>query len=125
MDPGLREEIIRVLDVVDAAEVLTSDTHIVNTVDAENQVGEGIPTDELLAVVHSLVTEAVDDLEPVEAGMATERTEVTVFGNDRTETLASHTNAMIPLATGLAIAFLFAVLSISILIFVVAESGLV
>lgn len=123
MDPGLRERIIGAVDFVDTAEVMTSDTHIVNRVDAENQVGDGIPESELLAVVRSLVDEAVADLEPVEAGMATEQAEVTVFGNDRTETLASHANAMIPMATGLAVAFLFSVLSVSALIFLLAESG--
>jgi len=123
MVAGLRERIVEALDDVDTAEVMTSDTHIVNTVDAENQVGDGLPEDELLAIVRSLVAEAVDDLEPVEAGMATERAEVTVFGNDRTETMASHANAMIPMATGLAFAFLFAVLSASALLFVLVQNA--
>jgi len=122
MDPGLRERILGALDGVDRAEVMTSDTHIVNTVDAENQIGSGIPEGELVGLIQSLVARAVDDLEAVEAGMATERAEVTVFGNDRTETLASTANAMVPMATGLAAAFLLAVLSVSALLFVVAEN---
>ena len=109
-------------DRVDTAEVMTSDTHVVNTVDAENQVGAEIPHDALIDLVQSLIAEAIDDLEPVEAGMATERTEVNVFGNDRTETLASHANAMVPMATGLAAAFVVGVLAVSILIFLVAEN---
>jgi putative membrane protein len=122
MEPGLRERILDSLDGVDAAEVMTSDTHVVNTVDAENQVGEAIPDDALVDRVRSLAAAAVDDLEPVEAGMASEKTEVTVFGNDRTETLASHANAMVPMATGLAAAFVLAVLSVSVLLFLIAEN---
>ncbi|MEF8813668.1 MAG: DUF2070 family protein [Halovenus sp.] len=122
MKAGLRERIVSALDGVDTTEVMTSDTHIVNTVDAENQVGDELPEDELFALVRSLVGEAVEDLEPVEAGMATERAEVTVFGNDRTETMASHANAMIPMATGLAFAFLFAVLSASALLFLLVQN---
>ena len=122
MEPGLREQLIGSLDGVDTAEVMTSDTHVVNTVDAENQVGADLPEDELIDLVQSLVDSAIDDLEPVEAGMATERTEVTVFGNDRTETLASHANAMVPMATGLAAASVVGVLAISILIFLIAEN---
>jgi len=123
MEVGLRERVIDALDSVDTAEVMTSDTHIVNTVDAENQVGDRVPEEELIEVVRSLVGEAVDDLEPVEAGMVTERAEVTVFGNDRTETLASHANAMVPMATGLAFVFLFAVLSASALLFVLVQNA--
>ncbi|PSQ49762.1 DUF2070 domain-containing protein [Halobacteriales archaeon SW_7_65_23] len=122
MEPGLREQLLGSLDGVDTAEVMTSDTHVVNTVDAENQVGADLPEDELIDLVQSLVDSAIDDLEPVEAGMATERTEVTVFGNDRTETLASHANAMVPMATGLAAASVVGVLAISILIFLIAEN---
>jgi len=122
MEPGLRERILDSLEGVDAAEVMTSDTHVVNTVDAENQVGEAIPDDALVGRVGSLVAAAIDDLEPVEAGMATEKTEVTIFGNDRTETLASHANAMVPMATGLAAVFVLAVLSVSMLVFLIAEN---
>jgi putative membrane protein len=122
MEPGLRDRLVDAIDDVDVAEVMTSDTHIVNTVEAENQVGENVPEDELLSIVQSLVAEAIEDIEPVEAGMTTERTEVTVFGNDRTETLASHANAMIPMATGLAIAFVFSLISVSTLLFVIANA---
>jgi putative membrane protein len=122
MEPGLREHMLDSLGRVDTAEVMTSDNHAVNTVDAENQVGAEIPDDALVDLVESLVAAAIDDLEPVEAGMATERTEVTVFGNDRTETLASHANAMVPMATGLAAAFIVGVISVSVLIFFVAEN---
>jgi putative membrane protein len=42
---------------------------------------------------------------------------VTVFGNDRTETLASHANAMISMGGALAAAFILAVTAVSALVF--------
>jgi putative membrane protein len=100
---------------------MTSDTHVVNTVEAENQVGDKIPDEELVAVVADLVERARADLEPVEAGMESERVEVTVFGNDRTETLASHANAMVSMGGALAGVFVLAVLSVSILVFLLVH----
>jgi len=122
MEPGLRERLVESVDRVDTVEVMTSDTHVVNTVDAENQVGKEISGDALLGLVHSLVAEAIEDLEPVEAGMASETAEVIVFGNDRTETLASHANAMVTMGTALAVVFVLAVLSVSVLVFLLAAN---
>jgi putative membrane protein len=120
MEPWLRDRTVdELLDTVDAAEVMTTDTHIVNTVEADNQVGAEIDHSEFIDAVSDLVTEARDDLDPVEAGMATERAEVTVFGNDRTETLASHANAVVSLGGAFALAVSFAVIAISVLLFFV------
>ena len=120
MEPGLRERILDAVSGVDAVEVMTSDTHIVNTMEAENQVGQAIPETDVIEQITALVEDAIADLEPVEAGMASERTEVTVFGNDRTETLASTANAMVSLGGALAAAFVLAVMAVSVLIFLVA-----
>jgi putative membrane protein len=117
MEPGLRATILDRLDQVDRAEVVTSDTHVVNTVDAVNQVGEAIPHVDLVGTIGDLVDEAIRDLEPVEAGMATERTTVTVFGNDRTETLASHANALVSMGWAVAGAITFALFAISLFVF--------
>ena len=120
MEPGLRRAILAAVEGVDSIEVMTSDTHIVNTVEAENQVGQAIPDGAVIERIERLVAAAIDDLEPVEAGMASERAEVTVFGNDRTETLASTANAMVSLGGGLAAAFIMAVMLVSVIIFLVA-----
>ncbi|MFB6269631.1 MAG: DUF2070 family protein [Halobacterium sp.] len=117
MEPGLREEILDAVDGVDHAEVMTTDTHIVNTVESTNQVGGAIDWDELCDLVSDLADEATDDLEPVEAGMASERAEVTVFGNDRTETLASHANAVIAMGGAVAVLAVLATVAISVLVF--------
>jgi putative membrane protein len=121
MEPGLRGRLVDALtESVDAAEVMTTDTHIVNTVRADNQVGAAIDHEELEAVVVDLVDRAVGDLEPVVAGMASEQARVTVFGNDRTETLASHANAMISMGGALAAAFVIGVTAVSVLVFFLA-----
>ena len=117
MEPGLREEVVERLAMVDTAEVLTTDTHVVNTLESTNQVGSAIDHDELAARIETLVGRALDDCEPVEAGMATERARVTVFGNDRTETLASHANAMVTMGGALAAALVLALMAVSVLLF--------
>jgi putative membrane protein len=121
MEPGLRDRIVAGIDGIDLVEVMTSDTHIVNTVEAENQVGQAIPAADLVAIVHDLVDRAAADLEPVEAGMASERAEVTVFGNDRTETLASHANAMVSMGFAMAGVFILALVSVSVLLFLLVN----
>lgn len=120
MEPWLRDRAVdELLETVDAAEVMTTDTHIVNTVEADNQIGAEIDHSEFIDTVADLVEQARADLEPVEAGMATERAEVTVFGNDRTETLASHANAVVSLGGAYALAVSLAVIAISVLLFFV------
>ncbi|MFW5963580.1 MAG: DUF2070 family protein [Natronomonas sp.] len=119
MEPGLREELLAAVDA-DTAEVMTTDTHIVNTMEADNRVGDAIDADELVALVKDLVSAAVADCEPVEAGMAVEHAEVTVFGNDRTETLASTANAMIQMGGALLLAVLGGSMAVSLLVFLLA-----
>jgi putative membrane protein len=120
MEPGLRDRIVAELDAVDHAEVMTTDNHVVNRVKSQNQVGAAIDQDDLVECVRALTDEAIEDLEPVEVGMATERAHVTVFGSDRTETLASHANAMLSMGGALAGAVILAALAVSLLIFFLA-----
>ena len=117
MEPGLREQIVEGVGPADEVEVMTTDTHIVNTVKSSNQVGSAIDHDELLDRIADLVDRASEDLEPVQAGMASETAEVTVFGNDRTETLASQANAVISMGGGLAAAVIIATAAVTLLIF--------
>jgi putative membrane protein len=122
MVPGLRGRVVDALtdhDRIDVAEIMTTDTHIVNSVEADNQVGAAIDHDEFVAVIERLLATALDDLEPVSAGMATERAEVTVFGNDRTETLASHANALVSMGGALAAVIILVAMAVSLLIFFV------
>ena len=116
MEPGLRDAILDAIPIA-AAEVMTTDTHVVNTMEAENQVGAALDQDELIELIRELTEEAIADVEPVEVGMATEHAEVTVFGNDRTETLASHANATVQMGAALAVAVVFVSVSVSSLLF--------
>jgi putative membrane protein len=118
MEPGLRETIVAGIDGVDEVEVMTTDTHIVNIVQSSNQVGGAIDHGELVSRVADLVDRAAADREPVEAGMASETAAVTVFGNDRTETLASQANAVISMGAGLAAAVVVGTAAVTLLIFV-------
>jgi putative membrane protein len=122
MEPGLRERIVDAVNAVEEIEVMTTDTHVVNTVESVNQVGEAIDSGELIDRITRLIDRARADYEPVAAGMATEHAEVTVFGNDRTETLASHANAAISMGAALAGAVILAVMAVSALIFFLAAS---
>ena len=120
MVPGLRERVVESVtahDAIDVAEVMTTDTHIVNTVEADNQVGAAVDHGAFVALIERLTGAAVADLEPVEAGMATERATVTVFGNDRTETLASHANAVVSMGGALAVAVTLLAMGASLLVF--------
>ncbi|WP_458206885.1 DUF2070 family protein [Haladaptatus sp. NG-SE-30] len=119
MEPGLRDRIVAAVEA-DEVEVMTTDTHVVNMIESSNQVGGALDHDELIALVDGLVEDAVADLEPIEGGMESEYAEVTVFGNDRTETLASHANAVIAMGGALAGAVILAVMAISVLIFFLA-----
>jgi putative membrane protein len=119
MDCGLRDAIIGAIDA-DEVEVMTTDTHVVNTVSAANQVGGAIESDRLVDLVAELVDEAEADLEPVEAGLAIERADVTVFGTDRTEALAATANAMVQIGGALLLIVVAAALAVSVLIFLVA-----
>ena len=119
MNPGVREELLSVVDA-DETEVMTTDTHVVNTMEATNQVGDEIEVEELTAVVEALVAEAEADLEPAEVGMAVEHAEVTVFGNDRTETLASTANAMIQMGGVLLLVVIGGAMAASLLILLLA-----
>jgi putative membrane protein len=118
MEPGLRDRIVESIEGVDEVEIMTTDTHLVNTVSSTNQVGGAIDEERLISLVDETVTEAIEDLEPVEAGMAAERAEVTVFGNDRTETLASQANAVISMGGALAAAVIIATMAVSLLVFI-------
>jgi putative membrane protein len=116
---GLREKIIEKLPV-DEAEVMTTDTHVVNTLSGANYVGQKLDCDLLINTIAKLVDKAIADLEPVEAGMEIEIAEdVRVFGSHKIAKLASTANAMVAMSGAFAAAVIIAALSLTILIFVI------
>jgi putative membrane protein len=123
MIPGLRADLleaVRDATDIDHVEVMTTDNHVVNRTEADNRVGERVDETELARIVRSIATDAHDDLEPVAVGGGTERATVTVFGNDRTETLATQANAALSLGAALAAAVTLFAMAVSVLLFFLA-----
>jgi putative membrane protein len=103
---GLRAPMLEALrDVVDDAEVMTTDNHVVHEVDGGlNPVGERYPADRLRDDVVATVREALGNLEPVEVRVAVaEVPGVSVLGPDWTarlltslgDTLSMFSNALL------------------------------
>ena len=93
MELGYRETIfnaVKDLDI-DAIEVMTTDTHTVNTLSAGyNPVGT-VEKEKIIEYVRISINEAINDLEPVEAGTSTERiVGLKTFGpNNSTELIST------------------------------------
>ena len=118
---GLRERIIKKLPV-DEAEVMTTDTHVVNTISGANYVGQHMDCDLLVDTISMLVDNAIKDLEPVKAGMESELAlDVNVFGSHKIAKLASTANAMVAMAGAFAGAVIIAALSLTVLIIVLFQ----
>ena len=123
MVPGLRGTLlaaVREATGIDHVEVMTTDNHVVNRTRADNRVGAEIAAEALTERVRSLAVAAQEDLEPVAVGGGTEHTTVTVFGNDRTETLATQANAAVSLGAALAAAVTLFAMAVSVLLFFLA-----
>ena len=97
MAPGVRERLLEVvLGYVDEAEIMTTDTHTVNTISGKNPVGYVVPVDAIAPYIEQAVREAVADIAPARVGAATASCEgVVVFGSQRVSQLASTVNAML------------------------------
>ncbi|UCE73095.1 MAG: DUF2070 family protein [Methanomassiliicoccales archaeon] len=110
---GLREKIIaEISDVVDCAEVLTTDNHAVNaTIGGFNPVGLRMDKDIIIKDVRKLVGIAVGDLEEVEVGMTTGYVKnISVFGHENVARLSSVVNstmAIMKVATFISLLFAF------------------
>ncbi len=93
MELGFRETIFNAVEdmEIDAIEVMTTDTHTVNTLSAGyNPVGT-VEKEKIIDYVKLSITEAIKDLEPVEAGTNTERIlNLKTFGpNNSTELIST------------------------------------
>jgi len=103
---GLREKILQGLHgLVDDAEVMTTDNHVVHEVDGSiNAVGEKYPLDRLVADVRTTVTAALAEMRPAEVGAGgIDLPGVPVLGPDATarlltslgDTFSMFTNAFV------------------------------
>lgn len=75
----LRDEVLKL--GVDEAEILSTDTHVVNALSGMNPVGLNVSADEMMPYIADSVKKAIADLDYAEVGSATEICkDVNVFG---------------------------------------------
>lgn len=120
---GLRAAILeRLKDLVDAAEVMTTDNHVVHEVDGGvNPVGERIPLARLSGDIRRAVETALGNLTPVGVGGATkELPEILVLGPGWTGRLLTSLGDTLSMFANLSLAtFLFLIASSTVLLAVV------
>jgi len=97
MAPGVRERIRdEVLVMVDEAEVMTTDTHVVNTISGKNPVGMRISPEDLISHVLEGVEKALEDCSDAQAaGSSATCSGVVIFGSDSIAQLASIVNTIL------------------------------
>jgi putative membrane protein len=108
MAEGVRDTLLAgILTITDHAEVMTTDSHVVNTITGKNPVGMQVPVAEFLPFVMKAVREAADDITPTESAASTAQCEhIVVFGSNRISQLASTVNAMLVFVAPLSLAML-------------------
>ncbi len=122
MELGYRETIfnaVKDLDI-DEIEVMTTDTHTVNTLSAGyNPVGT-VEKEKIIEFVKISINEAIKDLEPVEAGTNTERIlNLKTFGPNNSTELISTISSIVAVSKIIApLTFIVAIIFVIIWIFV-------
>jgi putative membrane protein len=116
MAEGVRETLLAsILTLTDNAEVMTTDSHVVNTITGKNPVGMQVPVSEFLPFVMKAVRTAVDDVASAESAASTAQCDhIVVFGSNRISQLASTVNAMLVFVAPLSLAMLLLAFLLSI-----------
>jgi putative membrane protein len=118
---GVRE-VLRdhILTLVDEAEIMTTDSHVVNTISGKNPVGFNVPPDQIIPYIDRSIRDALADLSPAESAGDTALCErVIVFGSQRVAQVASTINAMVLFIPPLSIAMLLLAFLLSIVIYLI------
>ena len=109
------------LELVDDAEIMTTDTHVVNTITGNNPVGLEVPPTKIVPYIRKAVEDARADLAPGEAGGATACCRgITVFGSHRIAQIAAAITSILTFLAPLGIALIFFTLLLSFLTWVLA-----
>ncbi len=118
---GVREVIRdRFIGVVDEIEVMTTDSHVVNTISGTNPVGLRIPVESLVPLVENALNDALDDITEADvAGSTVECEKIVIFGSQRIAQLASAINAMLSLIGPVSIALLLLAFLLSLIAYLV------
>ncbi|MDD1695291.1 MAG: DUF2070 family protein [Methanoregula sp.] len=121
MAQGVREILLeQILKIVDNAEVMTTDSHVVNTISGKNPVGMVVPASEFVPLVMQALQAAIDNLSPSEVAGSTAQCEhVVVFGSNRISELASTVNAMLVFVAPLSLAMLLLAFLLSLIAYIV------
>jgi putative membrane protein len=122
MVAGLREKILtKVGDILDDAEILTTDNHSVNnTMGGFNPVGEKMNHERIVEISEDLTQKAIDDLEDVDVGIKTGLIhDFNVFGPQSTARLASVVNSTMHTLRWNALTNLTMAITLSVLVFLV------
>jgi putative membrane protein len=121
MAQGVRDVLLeQILTIVDHAEVMTTDSHVVNTITGNNPVGMHVPAPEFLPFVMQALQTAIDNLAPSEVAGSTAYCEhVVVFGSNRISELASTVNAMLVFVAPLSLAMLLLAFLLSLIAYIV------
>jgi len=118
---GTRETLLgEILRVVDNAEIMTTDSHVVNTITGKNPVGMNVPASEITPYVIRALNDALENLTPAEAAASTAQCDrVVVFGSNTISELASTVNAMLIFVAPLSLAMLLLAFLLSIIAYIV------
>ncbi|TAJ44637.1 DUF2070 family protein [Methanofollis fontis] len=121
MDRALRPAIIEALNgLVDECEVMTSDSHVVNTISGKNPVGLKVPPEKIVPHAVEAVKAAIADLAPAEAASATACCRnIMVFGSNRISELASTVNAMLVFIPVISLGILLLAMFLSVVAYLV------
>jgi len=119
MESGVRDALRNfLLQSVDDAEVMTTDSHVVNTISGKNPVGLHVPVSDILPCVNEALCKAMADMAPAEAAGSTAWCEgVIVFGSHRITQMASTVNTVLLFIPVLSAGMLFLVFLLSILVY--------
>lgn len=105
---------------VSEAEIMTTDSHVVNTISGRNPVGMEVSAEDILPHLLAAVAEAIADLSPARVAAATGMCrDVEVFGPSRTMQLSATVNAMVTNLLPLSVLLLLVSFLITLLIFMV------
>ncbi|MCC7556418.1 MAG: DUF2070 family protein [Methanoculleus marisnigri] len=120
---GVREQLRAVvLDHADEGEIMTTDTHTVNTISGKNPVGYAVPPGEIIPYIEQAVREAFADLSGGRVGSATASCEgITVFGSQRVSQLASTVNAMLAFIAPLSFMILVLAFLLSVFAYIMLQ----
>ena len=122
MELGYRETLFNAMEDmdIDEIEVMTTDTHSVNTLSAGYNPLGTVEKEKIIEYTRLSINEAIDDLEPVEAGTRIERIEnLKTFGpNNSTELISTISSIVSVSKIAAPLIFIFAVIFVFIWLFI-------